>query len=62
MWVYSLEIYPGLYQKRSGQQVEGHDSPHLLCPSEIPPGMLHPAVEALAKENGPVRIQRKAKR
>jgi len=32
--------YPGLLQKRGGQQVQGGDCPSLLCPPEAPSGVL----------------------
>ncbi|KAK4818961.1 LOW QUALITY PROTEIN: hypothetical protein QYF61_022628 [Mycteria americana] len=42
--------YPGLHQKKRGQQVEGGDSAPLLCSGETPPGVLRPALEPSAQE------------
>ena len=42
--------YPGLHQKNCGEEVKGGDSAPLLCSGEIPPGVLHPALEPLAQE------------
>jgi len=42
--------YPGLHQKKRGQQFEEGDSAPLLCSGETPPGVLHPALEPSAKE------------
>ena len=42
--------YPGLHQKKHGQQVEGGDSTSLLCSGETPPEVLCPALEPLAQE------------
>ncbi|KAK4831735.1 hypothetical protein QYF61_018865 [Mycteria americana] len=47
--------YPGLHQKKHGQQVEGGDSPPLFHSCETPPGVLCPALEYSAQEkHGPV--------
>jgi len=52
MCIPSLEgqPYPGLHQEKRGQQVEGVGSAPLLRSSEIPPGVLHPALELSAQE------------
>ncbi|KAK4831769.1 hypothetical protein QYF61_018995 [Mycteria americana] len=42
--------YPGLHQKKCGQQVEGGDSVTLLCSGETSPGVLRPALEPAAQE------------
>jgi len=42
--------YPGLHQKKHGQQVEGDDSAPVLCSGESPPGVLCPALESSAQE------------
>ncbi|KAK4826703.1 hypothetical protein QYF61_010918 [Mycteria americana] len=44
------QLYPGLHQKKRGQQVEGGDSAPLLHSGETPPGVLRPALEASAQE------------
>jgi len=46
--------YPGLHQKKCGQQVEGGDFASLFRSSETSPGVLHPALELPAQEgHGP---------
>lgn len=35
-----MSLYPGLHQKRDGQQRERGDCPPLLCPRDAPSGML----------------------
>jgi len=42
--------YPGLHQKKCGQQVKGGDSASLLCSGETPAGVLNPALELSAPE------------
>ncbi|KAK4818410.1 hypothetical protein QYF61_012331 [Mycteria americana] len=47
--------YPGLHQKKRGQQVKGGDSALLLHSGETPPGVLCLALEPSAQErHGPV--------
>jgi len=41
--------YPGLHQKKRGQQVERGDSAPLLCSGETPSRVLHPALEPSAQ-------------
>jgi len=44
------QLYPGLHQKKYGQQVEGGDSVPLLCSGETSAGVLCPALEPSAQE------------
>jgi len=44
------QLYPGLHQKQSDQQVAGGDSAPLLRSGECPPGVLCPALESSAQE------------
>ena len=37
--------YPGVHQKKHGQQVKGGDAPSLLCSRETPSGALSSALE-----------------
>ena len=47
---------PGLPQEKCEQQVEGGDSPPLLCSCETPPAVLAPALGAPTSEgHGPAR-------
>jgi len=41
VWAFTLEgqLYPGLHQKRGGQQGERGNCPTLLCPCETPSGV-----------------------
>ena len=51
------QSYPGLYQKKHGQQVKGGDSALLLHSGETPPVVLRPALELSAQErHGPVEV------
>ena len=48
---------PGLHQEKCGQQVEGGDSPPLLCSCETPPAVLGRAVgPPTSEEHGPARV------
>jgi len=42
--------YPGLHQKKRGQEVEGGDPAPLLCAGETSPGVLHPNVESSVQD------------
>jgi len=44
------QMYPGMHQKKGGQQVKGSDPPLLLCSDETSPGVLYPDVEFSAQE------------
>lgn len=44
------KLFPGLHQKRSGQQGEGGDCPSLLCPCESPSGELNPGLGPAIQE------------
>ena len=49
--------YPGLHQKKHGQQVEGGDSAPVLCSGETPPEVLCPAWDIPAQAgHGPVGV------
>jgi len=49
--------YPGLNQKKCGQQGEGFDPASLLYTGEASPGVLHPDVESSVQErHGPVGV------
>jgi len=49
------QSYPGMHQKKCGQQVKGGDSVLLLSSGETPSGVLCPALETSAQErHGPV--------
>jgi len=43
--------YPGLHQKKHGQQVKGGDSALLLCTGETSPKVLHADVEFSVQES-----------
>lgn len=44
------QSYPGLHKKQHGKQVEGRDSPPLLCFREASPGVLCPAAGSPAQD------------
>ena len=49
------QLYPGLHQKKCGQQSDGGDPAYLLRADEAPPGVLCPDVESSIQEgHGPV--------
>lgn len=43
-------MHSGLHQKRGGLQAEGSACPHLLCPSEVLFGVLHPVLGSPKQE------------
>jgi len=45
------QLYPGLHQKKGGQQIKGGDFAALLCSDETPPGALCPALEPSPQES-----------
>jgi len=46
--------YPGLHQKKHGQQCKGGEPACLLCTAEASPGVLRPDVESSIQErHGP---------
>ena len=48
------QLYPGLLQKRHGNQGKGGDPAPLHCTGEVSPGVLHPDVESSVQErHGP---------
>jgi len=51
------QLYPGLHQKRRGQQAKGGDSAALLCSGQTPSVVLHPPLEPSAQErHGPAGV------
>ena len=52
------QLYPGLHQKKCGQQDDGRDLAPLLCTGETSPGVLHPDVEYSEQgRHGPVGVR-----
>ena len=47
------QLYPGLHQKKHGQQGKGGDPAPLLCAGETSPGVLHLSVQ---QKCGPVGV------
>ena len=43
-------VYPGMHQKKCGQQGERSDPAPLLCAGKTSPGALHPDVECSVQE------------
>jgi len=58
--------YPGLHQKKRGQQIEGGDPAPPLCTGEVSPGVLCPDVESSVQEEYNIdllgRVQKRAAR
>jgi len=51
------QLYPGLHQRKHGQQVKGGDPTPLLCAGEASSGVLRPDVEsAVQKRHRPVGV------
>ena len=48
--------YPGLHQKKCGQQVEWGDSASLLCSGKTPPAELSPSLDPSAQGHGPIAV------
>ena len=51
--------YPGLHQKKRGQQGEGGDCPPPFCPCKAPPEVLCPGLEHQHKEDSDMLVQRR---
>lgn len=49
MCAYGPERHPGLQKKKQDQQIKGASIP-LLCPHEIPPGVLYPTLGSSAQQ------------